>query len=228
MKLHMLSLAWAFATITPICYASSPASKQYIDAQVTSLRAQIASIPGVAHPVGSCYGGGVVYYVNTSSPGAQQHGLIASPTDANAGNNAAWVSRGILTTIIASGSTYFTGEANTNLILDAINPNISLSFPAAIAAVEYNVPGDSCPACTGWYLPSQEELVTLYAQATSSIALGNANFWANCKGTSPQSQNYWSSTQRVSNTAWYVFFQDGSTTSQSITRSYYVRSVRAF
>lgn len=214
--------------ITSTTYAANCASKEYVDQQAAGLQAQIntlSTIPAVAHPVGSCYGGGVVYYASTDANApAGQRGLIAAPTDAQylGSFNITWQQTG--STTVSTKKTYFTGESNTNTIL--ATPD---TFPAAIAANSYTVDGDTCTACTSWYLPSQDELVTLYAQSTSSIALGDTTFWSACNGTTPGSiTNFWSSTQNASNTAFSVSFSNGTVNSSSSSFTFHVRAVRAF
>lgn len=227
----MLSLA----IVTPMCLAVTPASKQYVDAKVADLKAQIAVIPGVAHPVGSCFGGGVVFYVNTESgSGAQQHGLIAAPTDASA--SAAWRTGTGNPSGLTTNGTYFTGESNTVALLAAVHPDPpGRNYPAAVAAAGYSTAGDTCAECTPWYLPAQDELATLYAQASSSIALGHSNFWTNCGGvapvTTPGGGSYWSSTASAppSTSALVVIFSSGQVAqAASAGSTFHVRSVRAF
>lgn len=206
-----------------VSLAAKPASTADVDAAAARLQTQIdvlKSIPAVAHPVGSCYGGGVVYYVNSDANApAGQRGLIAAPTDASSG--AVWEQGG--STSITTLKTYFTGESNTNTIV-----NTSGTFPAATAANNYTVAGDTCAECTSWYLPSQNELATLYAQSTSSIALGDTNFWSACGGMTPVG-GYWSSTQNNVSSAFAVFFSNGSVSIQhTAALSFPVRAVRAF
>ena len=173
--------------------------------QVNALKAQINAlntIPAVAHPVGSCFGGGVVYYASSDANApAGQRGLIAAPTDALSSSTMAWESGGPTTVTPTPQKTYFTGEANTNAFFSTVG-----NFPAASAANSYTSDGDTCTECTSWYLPSQDELATLYAQSTSSIALGNTTFWSACSGSTPASSSYWSSTQGTLNSQ-YSFGQ---------------------
>lgn len=229
-----------------ICLAAKPASTADVDAaaarlqaqintinnvllaQINTFRAQVSAlntIPAVAHPVGSCYGGGVVYYASSDANApAGQRGLIAAPTDALSSTTMAWQSGGSTTVIPTPQKTYFTGETNTNAILSTIG-----IFPAASAANSYTADGDTCTACTSWYLPSQDELATLYAQSTSSIALGDTTFWSACSGSTPASSSYWSSTQGTLNSqAFSVNFLTGIVTTSTNSSNFRVRAVRAF
>lgn len=229
----ILSIILAFMTLTT--YAANPATKEYVNQQAATLQATalglqtqintLSIIPAVAHPVGSCYGGGVVYYSSTDvNAPAGQKGLIAAPTDALSSTTMAWQSGGSTTVTPTPQKTYFTGETNTNAILSTIG-----IFPAASAANSYTVDGDTCTACTAWYLPSQDELATLYAQSTSSIALGNTTFWSACGGSTPGAASYWSSTQGTLNSqAFSVNFLTGIVTTSTNSSNFRVRAVRAF
>lgn len=221
-----------------ICFAAKPASTADVDAAAARLQTQIDTInnvlltqvnalntiPAVAHPVGSCYGGGVVYYSSSDANApAGQRGLIAAPTDAQylSSFTMPWQVGSIT---VSTKKTYFTGGSNSNAIL--ATPG---TFPAATAANNYTVDSDTCTECTSWYLPSQDELATLYAQSTSSIALGNTTFWSACNGTAPGAiTGFWSSTQNNTNTAFAVLFSSGSVLSNPNSNNFHVRAVRAF
>jgi len=180
----------------------------------------------IPHPVGSCYGGGVVFYVNKEpNPTAGRQGLIAALQDVP-DTQLNWDPSGN-TEVKGTSSSYFTGKNNTANILNTINdiPNPgNKTWPAAQAASEYTT-SETCPTCTSWYLPSQDELATLYFQSTNF-----KGFWTNpsCTGTSPSPQLYWSSTQFESNTAWYVDFNSGRVLYYPTVGPFSVRAVRAF
>ncbi len=211
--------------------AKNPASTTYVDQQIAKAKASLLALinaNSVAHPVGSCYGGGVVIYVNTA-PGtpAQHQGLIAALTDASA-NPLEWDTTG--NTPVITAAQYFTGRANTAVM--AIPP--SGIFQAAEAAVAYNaVVTKTCSTCTDWYLPSQDELMAMYTQSNSS----NPTFWTNCSGMSPTAAIYWSSTQvnGDSTKAWSVDFTVNTRFSGNVvsppggtTTTQLVRAIRAF
>lgn len=227
--LMSLSASISFA-VKPASTADVDAAAAQLQTQINAINEVINSIPAVAHPVGSCYGGGVVYYAS-SDPNAPagQRGLIAAPTDAQYLNsfNIAWQTAPGPT--VNTQKTYFTGESNTDAILGA-----GRTFPAAIAANSYTIEGDTCTECTNWYLPSQNEIATLYAQSTSSIALGNTTFWSACNGTTPGSTtSFWSSTYNTPSSVFAVHFISGSVSGQSNdpgnpANLLHVRAVRAF
>lgn len=206
--------------------AITPVSTADVDAAATKLQSQINplnSIPVIAHPVGSCYGGGVVFYAS-SNPNAPvgQRGLIAAPTDAQylGSFTAAWLTSA---TLVSTARTYFTGESNTNNILSTPG-----TFPAATAARAYSVTGDTCTECTPWYLPSQSELSTMYTQSTSEINIGHTTFWTACGGLAPEPTFYWSSTQGSAAFSFPVNFATGSITSVAANSLQRIRAVRAF
>lgn len=213
-----------------VCMAATPASTADVDAAAAVLQTQVDTlnaIPAVAHPVGSCYGGGVVYYVNpNASAPAGQRGLIAALTDAPSGGPSqtyAWdtdVNTG--TGTVTTSALYFAGLTNTANILNGVPINPSTKAQAATAANAYNT-ASTCSTCTAWYLPSQDELATLYFQSTNITDFGGA-----CTGYAPTTNIYWSSTQGSTTNAWRVSFDTGSVATGSLTNMFRVRPVRAF
>lgn len=184
----------------------------------------------IAHPVGSCYGGGVVFYVNTT-PGAHvgQQGLIVALQDAPNGAVYEWDTKGETQEVIAPLTTYFSGAKNTANILADMGSDRA---QAAYAATQTRDGGYS-----DWYLPSRDELMALFTQANFS----GEGFWTHCGGIPPNNtddypnQIYWSSSQLWPNTAWLVSFggegllQPGFVNYYETDRGQYaVRAVRAF
>jgi hypothetical protein len=219
MKKSILSVS--LSLLTSVCAASNPASTAYVDKQFAGIQTQFDAIkanPTVAHPVGSCYGGGVVYYVNTDpTASVGNQGLIAALSDAG---NLIW-SNTIFTPTLAIATTYFTGAANTSYLVDNYP---SSDTEAAYAAHNYSGGGES-----DWYLPAQDELMTLYTQWKSKPSL-----FTQCGGTDPSTgtPNYWSSSQfataMVAGSALYVEFRNGFVGAFPMAFPNLVRSVRAF
>ncbi len=192
--------------------------------------------PALAHPVGSCYGGGVVFYVNKEpNPPAGQQGLIAALNDVYPGT-LAWdgAAPPADATYVRTASSYFTGLDNTHRILNTVNnyPNPGdKTWPAAQYASQYTT-SETCPTCTAWYLPSQDELATLYFQSVNF-----KNFWnnASCVGTAPDG-TYWSSSQLSQSRktamqlymAWQVTFNSGLVINTPTFGGAEVRAIRAF
>lgn len=214
----------------------NPVSMDYVNQQVTAAQAALTELiktSTVTHPVGSCYGGGVVFYVDTSpqaAPGRQ--GLIAALDDAELSNvsllswdvaNSSWP--------VFTDTQYFTGNANTDLILTTIGSNAQ----AAEAAFSYNtVVTETCNTCSKWYLPSQDELMTLFSQADSTPSIWTN---ANCVGNAPTQTNYWSSTQvymtPTSNALWVAFnlasgMFNGAVAGAPTNTLYAVRAIKSF
>jgi hypothetical protein len=218
--------------------SNNPVSMDYVNQQITAAQAALTGLintntNAVTHPVGSCYGGGVVFYVDTSSqavPGRQ--GLIAALDDAELSSVSLlpWdVTNSSFT--VFTDSKYFTGNANTDSILTTIGSNAQ----AAQAAFAYNtVVTETCSTCSKWYLPSQDELMTLFTQADSTPSI-----WTNtnCVGDAPIQTNYWSSTQvyqtPTSNALWVAFnlasgMFNGAVAGAPTNTTYAVRAIKSF
>ena len=214
--------AVVLSLVVPTSMAANPASTAYVDKQFAGIQAQIDAInanTGVAHPVGSCYGGGVVFYVNTD-PNAPvgQRGLIAALSDAGSSTTYPWDATGAVSSTAATATAYFTGSSNTQTLI-SYNPSVTQAAWAA-----YNYSGGSE---IGWYLPAQDELMTMYTQWNSKPSL-----FTSCGGTSPSAAGprYWSSSQVAGAPAfaWLVSFDNGFVVNILTSNAYLVRAVRAF
>ena len=172
--------------------------------------------------VGSCHGGGVVFYVNTNQDAPSgQHGLIVALADATTGcasptGTCEWDTNGYTPKIIAPHTDYFTGAKNTKEILKALG---SSRAQAAYAASQYRGGGYA-----DWYLPAQKELMMLYTQLSSK----GDSFWTRCGGSAPAAGSYWSSTQVGTSVAWGIAFVNGNVPYGVTTSTLGVRAVRAF
>ena len=231
--------------------APNGASTAYVDKKFAGIQSQIDAIkmtPVVAHPLGSCYGGGVVFYVNldqTAQPG--HRGLIVAPSDAGSTSISgcepgapglpavvcAWNPLGAGTPTVTYTATnpflYFTGESNTTNISPGTSPGTGGTWSAVDAVSYYNTtnPAPACAGCTSWYLPSQDELTLLYYQSNNIT-----NFGAACPTgySAPVLANYWSSSQQSddSSRAWEVDFGAGYVGNLPNIGPLGVRPVRAF
>ena len=223
--------------------ATNPASTNYVDKKFAGIQQQIDAInknPIIAHPIGSCYGGGVVFYVNPDAnavPGMK--GLIIAPIDA--ATDVSWETGtpGGGTAVNGTLPGYFTGFANTGYIEGTNNGtllNPTYLWPAADAATAYNSPSHNAPCpgetCTEWYLPSQYELNQFYLTSFNSLA----TFGFSCTDYIPITGNaYWTSTASSTSgttSSWVVDFDNGNVYSTpSIVAPpspFNVRAVRAF
>ena len=145
--------------------------------------------------VGDFYQGGVIFYLFVDGEAGyvagETHGLIAAVADQSSGIR--WYN-GTYVTTGATGTAIGTGSANTDAIIN-VQGATETSYAAGLAR-----------AYTGggyidWFLPSKDELNKMYLNRatinTTAAANSGSDFIAN---------NYWSSTEYDSNTAWVQYF----------------------
>jgi hypothetical protein len=154
----------------------------------------------------SALGGKIAYILQSGDTGYDvdvQHGLVTLPVDLATG--AAWGCQG--TTISgADGATIGTGNQNT----------IDILYGCATSGIAAKLCGDlSYGGYTDWYLPSVNELHTLFFNQNT---IGGFS-----------AVNYWSSTESSSDTALAIYFPNGFQGSGSKNDTQiYVRAVRSF
>ncbi|KTD82781.1 DUF1566 domain-containing protein [Legionella waltersii] len=203
---------------TPISTVEAQALIDSVTTRIDALNAQVQSNPAFAHPIGSCYGGGVVFYVNpdaTAAPGNQ--GIIAALTDAT-GVAVPWSTGG---TGPSTQTGYFGGQLNT----------VNKSGGAFASATGFNGGGFS-----DWYLPSIFELGTMYSQARLwDSTHGAGNFWTHCAGVAFSNASYWSSSTSLTTAnpvpsfAWSINGNTGFVSQATVgVGTALVRAVRAF
>jgi hypothetical protein len=167
--------------------------------------------------VGDTYQGGKVAYIfQTGDAGyiaGQIHGLIAAPSDQNTG--VYW--GGSFSTSMNTGTAFGTGSSNTDIIV--IYTGTGTYAAQICSSLVLNSFSD-------WYLPSQDELNKLYL---NRVAIGGFSV-----------ANYWSSSERNSNTSIIVgttsygeaycqtFDINGIQYNKPKSNTYYVRAVRSF
>jgi hypothetical protein len=154
--------------------------------------------------VGTLFGGGIV--ISTYQSQGISHGMILSLNDQG---SYSWGCN--LKNVVGTSFSIGTGENNTNLIV-AASCNGAASVCKSLLINGFS----------GWYLPSLNELGSLYANR----AMLNSILVAN--GGSPFSNYYWSSTQSSDTNAFFLNFTNGGGTSFSKTYSAYVRAIRNF
>ena len=149
------------------------------------------------YEIGMNYGGGIIFYLDAT----KTHGLIAAPSDQA---YAEWSPTSTTTNATAIG--LGTGQSNTNLITSTLgNGNY-----AAILCDQLVLNGFS-----DWFLPSRDELITLYNQKT--VVGGFTD------------DHYWSSTETAGNTAFGLLFSNGGPTCCfAKSNQLPVRAIRAF
>jgi len=148
---------------------------------------------------GMNFGGGIIFYVDATG----QHGLIAAPVDLPSSN---WGCDA--TTFIGTSPGLGTGRGNTISIVNSCNVD-------TIAAVRcYNL---TTGGFKDWYLPSEEEVDTLYDHKGIVPGMVDGGF-------------YWSSTEYSASSAW----SDGAYGSgqgwRPLLKTFpeYVRAIRSF
>ena len=153
---------------------------------------------GFTHYLGELFNGGIIYYLYIGSDGLE-HGLIVALTESS---NTTWQrSR----TITGANQTE-DGAYNTNLMTDS---------PAA----EYVASLGS-----GWYLPSNDELVLLY---TNRFTVQKA-LRAGVNTTLLSNASYWTSTEKDINNGYNLNFETGVVATVGKTSGRNVRGVRSF
>jgi hypothetical protein len=168
--------------------------------------------------VGEFYQGGVVFYIfesgDTGYVAGETHGLIAAVQDQSSGIR--WYN-GINVTTGATGTVIGTGATNTDAIINVQGPT-ETSYAAGLARA-YTGGGH-----IDWFLPSKDELNKMYLNKATINTTAAAN-----SGSDFSANNYWSSTEYDSNTAWVQYFGNGGQGYYDKLNTYVsVRAVRAF
>jgi uncharacterized protein len=154
--------------------------------------------------------GGFIFYVNPNAAADGWRYLEAAPVDQSMGAKWGCFRRAIAG---ARGTAIGTGHRNTQDMLAACDE------PSAAAALcsTYRLNGVG-----GWFLPSRDELATLYRNLTAA----GVTFPI---GSAPDNVSYWTSSQETADMASHIDFADGG-------RQHYddkdfprrVRAIRAF
>ncbi len=161
------------------------------------------SVP--VHAIGESFGGGIVFFTYDGG----QHGLIAATVDQSA--SVRWYG-GSYTTTLALADGLGAGKTNTALIIASQGIGNGTAYPARLCN-EYTVTVAGV-TYADWYLPSKYELNLLYQQKT--VVGGFAN------------NDYWSSSDSNSYSAWYQSFSNGNKDTNFKGTTLPVRAVRAF
>jgi hypothetical protein len=229
MRKKVLFIAVIASTVTtPNQAANNPASVEYVQSQINSIRnyiaSEISSLPTIpTYTVGQQALGGTVFYVDSTG----MHGLVAASSQNASGQTWNGSLDGFTANPIvnATGDGIGAGAMNTSLMVGVQSTVAFLSAPAAspqtntlnsMAAqvcVNYKVkadgstcaPNTSGASCIGnWYLPSLYELNQMYLQqSVLNRQPGDDAF-------------VWSSTEDDQENAWRINFtvnsnQEGST-----------------
>ena len=152
--------------------------------------------------------GGIVFYLDETG----EHGLVAALEDLGQFEWGCYEESVDGADRISIG----TGYQNTMDIVNQGCVTENLGITAAQAALDAEINGYS-----DWYLPSRDELYEMYNTIGSQ---GNIGGFA-----TSGSKVYWSSSEEsINNSAWFVFFSDGSMYHGSKYNAHRVRVIRAF
>ncbi len=167
---------------------------------------------GGSHYIGELVGGGIV--VALWKEGTTEKALIASLTNLSTGIQ--WALPAFQSTLIGPAAQSFSdGLGNTNAIIAQTTAPAANTYAAGLARLH------SGGGYNDWYLPSNWELNMCYnSAAIVNKVLGTDSFTGNA--------SYWSSTEYISNYAWYFNFISGLASFNFKYNSYYVRAVRTF
>lgn len=177
------------------CTKTTPVLQESVTAQDASAAGDAA----VTYTLGQEYGGGVIFYLDST----RQHGLIAAIADLD--TTAAWYN-GTYYTTKARGIAPGTGAVNTWKIIHALGETGNY---AALACHNYRGGGQ-----IDWYLPSKNELNLMYKR--KDIIGGFVTGY------------YWSSTESDFKYAWSQYFGFGYQGLNDKKFAFFVRPVRAF
>lgn len=166
--------------------------------KVAEAAVQQALVNPAGHFIGERFGGGVIFYLDSSG----KHGLISDTIDTKTSN---WWNGSLIPTG-ATGTAIGTGRSNTRLIISA--QGFTFSYAALVCArLKRNGYND-------WFLPSKDELRALYNQR-QIVGGFDENY-------------YWSSSEYSSRNAWDLDFYDGYHYRGWKANAYAVRAIRAF
>jgi len=176
---------------------------------------------GMTYSVGDTGPGGGKIYYDAGSVQAWGRYLEVAPSDWDGGaagdNSYVMRSDGTdngpfgysYTSIANSGTAIGTGLSNTTAL-------ITVSSPAALAVDSY-----SGGSVTDWFIPSKDELSTLYTWRTNNSISGFVN---------AQYTAYWSSSlqsdDEFGENNWYVSFYNGNVGNNGVSESARIRPIR--
>lgn len=157
--------------------------------------------------IGDFHQGGVVFYLDETG----EHGLISAVLDQSF--EAEWGCPSLIS-FGAKGLVIGTGAQNTIDIVSACNEN---NIAAALCdQLELNEFDD-------WFLPSKDELDSLYNHRTivNETAIDNG-------GNVLNGGEYWSSSHYLDNTVWIQSFNAGNQFGTTKDTEHFVRAIRSF
>ena len=157
-----------------------------------------------AFAIGQSYGGGKIFYVD----GTGNHGLIAATANAGA-SGVVWAKAANTSVLVPGGTGWGLGGGSYGTDMIIAQNGVGTTYAAGLAR-----------ACTDggysdWYLPSYGELMQMYLHRSEFGFTSTLPYWS-------------SSDDGSNNTAYNVYFSNGTWAASLKGSSYYVRPVRAF
>jgi len=154
--------------------------------------------------------GGLIFHIDQTG----EHGLVAALQDLDGVYE--WGCYEIEFSG-ADGEDIGAGLENTEAIVNQGCQTENGGITAAQAALDYEVNGYS-----DWYLPSKDELIEMYSTIGQGGPEGNIGSFEN------SSPRYWSSSERLNDDAWVVYFNNGDSGTYHKDGAYRVRIIRSF
>jgi hypothetical protein len=170
------------------------------------------------HYLGELYGGGVIFYLNSTG----QHGLICSMIDLSSG--ICWIPKAFQTVLIGpTAQSDWNGYNNTLAIIS--HAGQGNTYAAGLCSIYTNA-DYSTGIYNDWYLPAIDELnKLLHARYEVNKTLDDDG---NPETTALVKDFYWSSTEYNNGGALYFSFYNGIQDGFNKHDTYLVRAVRAF
>ena len=183
--------------------SSALIKRQNTDSSIRSAEPKINDSVGI----GKKYHGGIIIYVD----GSGQHGLIAAKKDIDIDKQIPW-GNGTNAKTVTTNTEIYTGKDNTDSIIALQGEG----YYAARKCAEYKNSKDEADSkiYTDWYLPSKEELDSLFKHKDRIVDL-KGNY-------------YWSSSEYDIKNAYFLDFRSGRWSWGKKNQIANVRAVRRF
>lgn len=241
MRSTVINLSIILSLMIPaIAFSDQCASVGYVTNWVNTLQTSISqNCTNNVYKLAASYDGGYIIYLGTGTVGSRL-GLVVAPTDVNSGALINWTNtatnigstdqyQGIFTS--GTSPSNEAGDTNTAAITGNSSCSGSTSNCAAYQATHYT----TADATSGWFLPSQAELMLIWTLNPIISSVNTTGYTAmDTSGTTC----YWSSTEYNDGTgtsAWSLYNANigsgglvGNTLKTGGGNTCKVRAIRAF